>query len=72
MNNARRVALWGGLAYLATFVFSMPAVGLLHPPTDNPAFVSGGGGNETQVLLGGIFEPITVFACVATALALYR
>jgi hypothetical protein len=26
MTNYRRVALWGGLAYLATFVFSMPAV----------------------------------------------
>ena len=70
-NNARRVALWGGIAYLATFVFSMPAVGLLNPVTDHADFVLGGGGKDNQVLLGGVFELITAFACVATALALY-
>ena len=70
-NNARRVALWGGIAYLATFIFSLPAVGLLDPATDHADFVLGGGGNDNQVLLGGIFELITAFACVATALALY-
>ncbi len=70
-NNARRVALWGGIAYLATFVFSMPAVGLLNPVTDHAGFVLGGGDNDNQVLLGGIFELLTAFACVATALALY-
>lgn len=70
-NNARRVALFGGLAYLATFVFSMPAVGLLAPATDHAGFVLGGGGDDTQVVLGGVFELLTAFACVATALALY-
>lgn len=70
-NNARRVALWGGIAYLATFVFSMPAVGLLSPATNHADFVLGAGGSDNQVLLGGIFELITAFACVATALALY-
>ena len=42
-NNARRIALWGGIAYLATFTFSMPAVGLLSPATDHADFVLGGG-----------------------------
>ncbi len=70
-NNARRIALWGGIAYLATFVFSMPAVGLLNPVTDHANFVLGGGDKDNQVLLGGVFELITAFACVATALALY-
>ncbi len=70
-NNARRVALWGGIAYLATFVFSIPAVALLEPATDHANFVLGGGSNDTQVLIGGIFELLTAFACVATALALY-
>ncbi len=55
-NNARRVALLGGIAYLATFIFSMPAVGLLDPVTDHADFVLGGGGNDNQVLLGGVFE----------------
>ncbi|KQW52786.1 hypothetical protein ASC77_00230 [Nocardioides sp. Root1257] len=69
--NARRTALLGGLAYLATFVFSMPAVPLLHPATDDPTGFVQGAGNETQVLVGGVFELITALACVATALALY-
>lgn len=43
-SNARRVALWGGISYLATFVFSMPAVSLLNPATDHADFVLGGGG----------------------------
>ncbi len=70
-NNARHVAFWGGIAYLATFVFSMPAVVLLSPATDHADFVLGGGGNDNQVLLGGIFELVTALACVATALVLY-
>ena len=70
-NNARRVALWGGIAYLATFVFSIPAVGLLEPVTGHANFVLGGGEKDAQVILGGIFELITALACVATALVLY-
>ncbi|WP_372736417.1 DUF4386 domain-containing protein [Nocardioides sp.] len=70
-NNARRVALWGGIAYLITFAFSIPALGLLSPVTDHADFVLGGGDNDNQVLLGGVFELITAFAGVATALALY-
>jgi hypothetical protein len=71
-TNYRRVALWGGLSYLATFIFSMPAVGLLAPATDHVKdFMTGGGGDDTQVLVGGIFELVTALACVATALALY-
>lgn len=69
--NPRRVALWGGIAYLATFVFSMPAVALLDPATEHADFVLGGGHDDNQVLLGGIFELVTALACVATALALY-
>ena len=69
--NARRVALLGGIAYLATFVFSIPAVPLLNPVTDDPGGFVQGAGDETQVLLGGVFELVTALACVATALALY-
>ena len=70
MTTPRRVALLGGLAYLATFVFSMPAVALLSPATDHDDFVFGAG-NSTSVLLGGVSEFVTALACVATALALY-
>lgn len=70
MTSTRRIALLGGLAYLATFIFSLPAVALLSPATDHLDFVLGVG-NENQVLLGGVFELITAFACVATAIALF-
>ncbi len=70
-DDVRRAARWGGIAYLATFIFSIPAVVLLTPVTAHADFVLGGASKDTQVLLGGIFELITAFACVATALALY-
>lgn len=70
-TNFRRVALWGGLAYLATFVFSMPAVPLYDPVTKHADFILGGGGSDNQILLAGLMEFLTALACVATALALY-
>jgi len=70
-TNYRRVALWGGLAYIATFVFSMPAVPMYNPVTKHAEFVLGGGGSDNQVLLAGFSEFLTALACVATALALY-
>lgn len=69
--NTRRVALWGGIAYLVTFFTSIPALGLLAPATEHADFVLGGGGNDNQVLLGGLFEVFVAFSGVATALALY-
>lgn len=67
----RRVALWGGIAYLVTFITSIPALPLLAPVTEHADFVLGGGGNDNQVLLGGLLEVFVAFSGVATALALY-
>lgn len=70
MAKARRIALLGGIAYLVTFIASMPALALLEPATDHPRYVLGAG-SDNQVVLGGMFEFITALAGVATALALY-
>lgn len=70
MSNSRRVALLGGIAYLITFAASIPALPLLEPVTDHADYVLGAG-KDTQVVLGGVMEVVTAFACVATALALY-
>jgi hypothetical protein len=67
----RRVALWGGIAYLVTFFTSIPALPLLAPVTDHPDFVLGGGGNDNQVLMGGLLEVFVAFSGVVTAVALY-
>ncbi|MFI0508143.1 DUF4386 domain-containing protein [Streptomyces sp. WSLK1-5] len=70
MSKDRRVALLGGITYLITFAASIPALPLLEPVTDHADYVLGAG-QDTQVVLGGVMELVTAFACVATALALY-
>ncbi|WP_181802403.1 DUF4386 domain-containing protein [Streptomyces shenzhenensis] len=70
MSRNRRVALLGGVAYLITFAASIPALPLLEPVTGHAGYVLGAG-KDTQVVLGGVMELVTAFACVATALALY-
>lgn len=71
MSATRKAALIAGVAYLATFVFSIPVkFGLWVDVLDDPAFVLGAGG-DTAVAWGALFEVLTALACVATAVALY-
>jgi hypothetical protein len=70
MSTTRKVALWGGIAYLVTFFASIPALSLLEPVTDHADYVLGAG-SDNQVILGGLFELVTALAGVAAALALY-
>jgi hypothetical protein len=70
MDNARTLALAGGVAYLATFIFSIPAVFLYGPVLSDPAYIVGPG-SDSQVLLGALFDIITALACIGTAVALY-
>jgi hypothetical protein len=71
MTPMRKTALIAGLAYIATFVFSIPVkFGLWADVLDNPDFVLGAG-SGTPVLWGGLFEVLTALAGVATAVALY-
>jgi hypothetical protein len=67
----RKAALIAGVAYLATFVFSIPVkFGLWADVLDRPAFILGAGSNS-GVALGAVFEVITALTGVVTAVALY-
>lgn len=71
MTPLRKTALVAGIAYIATFVFSIPVkFGLWADVLDNPGFVLGEG-NGTPVLWGALFEVLTALTGVVTAVALY-
>lgn len=71
MSPTRKTALIAGVAYIATFVFSIPVkFGLWAEVLDEPDFVLGAG-SSGPVLWGALFEVLLAFACVATAVSLY-
>src|SRR5919199_568773 len=70
MDPTRKAALYAGLFYIATFVFSIPALGLYDGVLNNPSFVLGAGSDQ-GVLWGGLIEVLTALACIGTAVALY-
>ena len=67
----RKTALIAGVAYIATFVFSIPVkFGLWADVLDKPDFIFGAGSGG-GVLWGALFEVLTALACIATAVSLY-
>ncbi len=71
MTPARKAALIAGVAYLATFVFSIPVkFGLWKDAIDKPDFILGAG-NDGGIRLGAIFEVLTGLGGVVSAVALY-
>jgi NADH:ubiquinone oxidoreductase subunit K len=70
MSPARKAALAAGLFYIATFVFSIPALAFFHNALHNPNFVHGAGG-DGGVLWGAIFDVITALTGIGTAVAVY-
>ena len=70
LDAMRKYALIAGVLYLITFLASIPAVFLLGPVLDDPAYILGPGA-DTQVLLGAFLDLITALACIGTAVALY-
>ena len=70
MSPMRKTALAAGLFYLATFVFSIPALGFYDDVLNNPDFVLGAG-NDAGVLWGAMFEVITALTGIGTAVMLY-
>jgi Domain of unknown function (DUF4386) len=70
MTPTRKAALAAGLFYIATFVFSIPALGLYKGVLDDPDFVLGAG-SDHGVLWGGIIEVITALTGIGTAVAVY-
>lgn len=72
MSPTRKAALIAGIAYLATFVFSIPVkFGLWTGVLDDPAFVLGAG-SAAGVPLGALFEVLTGLGGVVSAVALYK
>jgi hypothetical protein len=69
-DSWRTLSLAGGVLYLMTFIFSIPAVFLIGPVLDDPAYILSAGADR-QVLLGTLFDFITALACIGTAVALY-
>jgi hypothetical protein len=70
MSPTRKLALGAGLFYLATFVFSIPALGFYDGVLNDPDFVHGEG-DDGGVLWGGLFEIITALTGIGTAVMLY-
>ena len=71
MTPMRKTALIAGIAYIATFVFSIPVkFGLWTEVLDKPDWVLGAG-SDSGVPLGSLFEVLTAITGVITAVALY-
>ena len=70
MDATRKAALAAGLFYIATFVFSIPALGLYEGVVNDPNFVLGAGSDQ-GVLWGGLIEILTALTGIGTAVALY-
>ena len=70
MSPTRKVALAAGLFYLATFAFSIPALGFYDSVLNNQDFVLGAG-DDGGVLWGALFEVITALTGIGTAVVLY-
>jgi hypothetical protein len=71
MGPMRKVALFGGLMYLLTFVASIPQLWLFSNVVDDPEGFVSGHGSKTPLLWGSWFEVITALAGIGTAVALY-
>lgn len=71
MSAMRKTALVAGLLYLATFLSSIPAVFLQSPVLNDPNFIIGGAGADTQVRLGALFDIVNSLTAIGTAVALY-
>jgi hypothetical protein len=70
MDPVRRATLVAGLFYIATFVFSIPALALYDGVVNDPNFVLGAGSDQ-GVLWGGLIEILTGLTGIGTAVALY-
>lgn len=71
MDRDRRTALWAGLWFIGTFVFSIPALFIYGSILNDQNYVVGAGA-DARVHLGGLFEILTGVAGIATAVVLYR
>ncbi|MBL8777597.1 MAG: DUF4386 domain-containing protein [Acidimicrobiales bacterium] len=69
MTRSRKLALAAGVAYLLTFVFSIPTLAM-KAPLDDADFILGAG-STTGVTWAALFDFICGVAGIASAVALY-
>jgi hypothetical protein len=70
MTADRKTTLAAGLFYIATFVFSIPALAFFDDVLNDPNFVHGSGG-DGGVLWGALFDVLTGLTGIGAAVALY-
>ena len=71
LSIMRKTAFVAGFLYLLTFISSIPAVFLQGPVLNDPNFIIGGAGLNSQVRLGALFDIVNSLTAIGTALALY-
>jgi uncharacterized protein DUF4386 len=71
LSSMRKTAFVAGVLYLLTFISSIPAVFLQGPVLNDPNFIIGGAGLNTQVRLGALFDIVNCLTAIGTAVALY-
>jgi hypothetical protein len=69
LDTRRGTARLAGVLYLVTFLASIPAVVLLAPVLDDPAYVLGDGA-DTRVRVGAALDIVNALACIGTAVVL--
>jgi Domain of unknown function (DUF4386) len=70
LDPTRRTALYAGLWFIGTFIFSIPAL-LLYGPVLNDADYILSAGADTRIAFGAFLEILTAIANIATALVLF-
>ncbi len=66
----RATARLAGALYLLTFASSIPALPLLGPVLDDPAYVLGPGA-DGSVVAGALLDLVNALACIGTAVVLF-
>ena len=70
MSTSRKLALGAGLFYIATFVFSIPTLGMTNTVVHNANFVHGAG-STSGVQWAALFDMLTGLTGIGTAVMVY-
>jgi hypothetical protein len=70
VDPKRKTSLVAGWLFLATFVFSVPALAFYAPVVDHAGYVLGGG-HDASVRWGAFFEILLAIANIGTAVVLF-
>jgi hypothetical protein len=70
MDSARKTSLIFGLFFAGTFIFSIPAL-LFYDPVLNDADYILGGGFDTRISMGALFEIFLAICNIATAVVIF-